>query len=118
MQDIDRDELLRELARKVGDLTQKIESAFIKAETKINFLRIEVPTEITNHIQSNSVLKIKIEIDTKPPKHFNTQTRDLFRPIPFNVVTMTKPCLFAGKLHAVLARNWKARVKGRDFFEN
>lgn len=32
MQDIDRDELLRELARKLGDLTQKVESAFIKDE--------------------------------------------------------------------------------------
>jgi hypothetical protein len=24
---------------------------------------------------------------------------------------------FAGKLHAVLCRNWKSRVKGRDFYE-
>lgn len=27
------------------------------------------------------------------------------------------PSLFAGKLHAVLCRNWKSRVKGRDFYD-
>jgi hypothetical protein len=28
-----------------------------------------------------------------------------------------RPSLFAGKLHALLCRNWKSRVKGRDFFD-
>jgi hypothetical protein len=28
-----------------------------------------------------------------------------------------KPSLFAGKLHALLCRNWKSRAKGRDFFD-
>jgi hypothetical protein len=27
------------------------------------------------------------------------------------------PSLFAGKLHAILCRNWKTRVKGRDFYD-
>jgi len=30
---------------------------------------------------------------------------------------MTKPCLFAGKMHALLFRNWKTRVKGRDWYD-
>ena len=38
-------------------------------------------------------------------------------PVTFNVVTMTLPNLFAGKMHAVLCRNWKTRVKGRDWFD-
>jgi len=27
------------------------------------------------------------------------------------------PSLFAGKLHALLFRDWKSRVKGRDFYD-
>ena len=38
-------------------------------------------------------------------------------PIPFVVKTYDEPSLFAGKLHAVLCRAWKNRVKGRDFYD-
>jgi len=30
---------------------------------------------------------------------------------------MPLPDLFAGKIHALLARNWKSRVKGRDYYD-
>ena len=30
---------------------------------------------------------------------------------------MTLPSLYAGKLHALLFRNWKTRVKGRDWYD-
>ena len=29
----------------------------------------------------------------------------------------TLPCLFAGKMHALLFRSWKNRVKGRDWYD-
>ena len=28
-----------------------------------------------------------------------------------------KPSLFAGKIHAILCRNWKSRTKGRDLYD-
>lgn len=30
---------------------------------------------------------------------------------------LTLPCLFAGKMHALAFRNWKSRVKGRDWYD-
>ena len=30
---------------------------------------------------------------------------------------MTLPNLYAGKMHAVLCRKWKTRVKGRDWYD-
>ncbi|MBI2606882.1 MAG: nucleotidyl transferase AbiEii/AbiGii toxin family protein, partial [Deltaproteobacteria bacterium] len=39
------------------------------------------------------------------------------QPIPFSVHTYQKTDLFAGKLHAVLQRKWKNRVKGRDYYD-
>jgi hypothetical protein len=41
----------------------------------------------------------------------------LLQPIPFAVRTYTLPDLFAGKMHAVLCRKWKGRVKGRDWYD-
>ena len=45
------------------------------------------------------------------------EVRTLLTPIPFQVRLFDLPCLFAGKLHAVLCRDWKSRVKGRDFYD-
>jgi len=95
----------------------QIQSAFIKAGTKINFLHIRVPETILNHIHSNQILKIKLEVDIDPPGAHDIEVRDLFKPIPFQVKTMPLPDLFAGKLHAILARNWNNRVKGRDYYD-
>lgn len=33
------------------------------------------------------------------------------------VNTMTPPSLFAGKVHALLYRNWSSRPKGRDWYD-
>jgi hypothetical protein len=63
------------------------------------------------------VLKIKIEVDTDPPPGFETETRFLLHPIPFSVRTYVLPDLFAGKMHALLCRRWKSRVKGRDWYD-
>jgi hypothetical protein len=43
--------------------------------------------------------------------------RSLLVPIPFQVRLCAPSTLFAGKLHALLCRSWKSRIKGRDFFD-
>ena len=63
------------------------------------------------------MLKIKIEVDTDPPLGFDTETRFLLQPIPFSVRALSLPDMFAGKMHAVLCRGWKGRVKGRDWYD-
>ncbi|WP_394358732.1 nucleotidyl transferase AbiEii/AbiGii toxin family protein [Prevotella bivia] len=41
----------------------------------------------------------------------------MLRPSSFMVRCFTLPDLFAGKLHALTFRNWKNRVKGRDWYD-
>lgn len=105
------------LESKSKNIDSAIESAFIKASTKVHLLRINVPIEIASRIPSNRNLKVKVEIDTDPPEDYKVEVRDLLSPIPCQVKTMVPSDLFAGKCHAVLARNWESRVKGRDFFD-
>lgn len=94
-----------------------IQSAFIKANTREHFLRIGLSSEDQKRVQSNKVLKVKFEVDTDPPLKFTTTYRPLTFPGPFSVATMTLPDLFAGKMHALLFREYKGWVKGRDWYD-
>jgi predicted nucleotidyltransferase component of viral defense system len=94
-----------------------IQSAFLKANTRNQLLVIETEEEILQAIPQGQILRIKLEVDTDPPPGFATQTRYLLQPIPFAVRAFALPDLFAGKMHAILFRKWKSRVKGRDWYD-
>jgi predicted nucleotidyltransferase component of viral defense system len=102
---------------KIKRVETAIESAFIKGETRVNLLSIGAPDDLRERLPKPQRIKIKLEIDTDPPSGADYDVETLLVPIPFQVKLFTLPCLFAGKLHAVLCRNWKARVKGRDFYD-
>ena len=85
----------------------KVESAFLKDNTEV----------VNLQFQTEKSLKIKIEVDTYPPLGFTTEQRLLFQPYPFYTRCIVPSDLFAGKIHALLFRQWKSRVKGRDWYD-
>lgn len=85
----------------------KVESAFLKDNTDVY--------DIT--FQTEKSVKIKIEVDTQPPLKFNTEQKLLLLPSSFMARCFTLPDLFAGKMHALVYRAWKNRVKGRDWYD-
>lgn len=85
----------------------KVESAFLKDNTEV----------VNLQFQTEQRLKIKIEVDTYPPLGFTTEQRLLFQPYPFYTRCIVPSDLFAGKIHALLFRQWKSRVKGRDWYD-
>ncbi len=93
-----------------------IESAFLKAGTLQQLIVIKAGA-LARSLPSSQVLKIKLEVDTDPPGGFETESRAVLLPAPFAVRAFSLPDLFAGKLHAVLCRKWKTRVKGRDWYD-
>lgn len=103
------------LNKKSKSTDTNIESAFLKNDTSIHMLNIEANG--LKNIHSGRKIKIKLEVDTNPPLKFQTESKTLLMPITFNVRTMTLPNLYAGKIHALLFRSWKTRVKGRDWFD-
>jgi predicted nucleotidyltransferase component of viral defense system len=84
-----------------------VESAFLKDNTVMYHIQFQTERKI----------KIKIEVDTNPPAEFQTESKLLMLPFSFMVRCYTLSCLYAGKLHALLFRNWKNRVKGRDWYD-
>jgi predicted nucleotidyltransferase component of viral defense system len=94
-----------------------IQSAFLKADTRTQMITVGFDKGLVQKVHRNQVLKIKLEVDVDPPPGFATEVRYLLRPVPFSVRTFSLPDLFAGKMHAVLCRGWKSRVKGRDWYD-
>lgn len=94
-----------------------IESAFLKTNTYKQLIVIEAGEELLRDLHPAKNLKIKLEVDTDPPPDFETETKYILQPIPFSVRVYSLPDLLAGKLHAVLCRKWKTRVKGRDWYD-
>ncbi|MHB8834244.1 MAG: nucleotidyl transferase AbiEii/AbiGii toxin family protein [Candidatus Methylomirabilia bacterium] len=94
-----------------------IESAFLKANTLRQMLVVKAGVDLTRRLHADEVLKIKLEVDTDPPGGFETESRTVLVPAPFAVRVYRLPDLFAGKMHALLCRRWKTRVKGRDWYD-
>lgn len=93
-----------------------VESAFLKTSTRELLLVIQAG-EAAAVAHGRQQLRIKLEVDTDPPPGFSTETRFMLQPIPFSVKAYSQPSLFAGKMHAILCRGWKSRVKGRDWYD-
>ena len=63
------------------------------------------------------MIKIKFEVNTNPPAFAQFENKYRLLPTPYQVKLYDMPSLFAGKLHAVICRVWKSRVKGRDLYD-
>lgn len=98
-------------------VSSPIQSAFLKTNILNQLLVISSDAAIAKGIPAGQTLKIKLEVDTQPPTGFSTESKVLLQPVPFAVRSYTLPDLFAGKMHALLCRKWKTRVKGRDWYD-
>ncbi|MDR0971830.1 MAG: nucleotidyl transferase AbiEii/AbiGii toxin family protein [Bacteroidales bacterium] len=85
----------------------KVESAFLKDNTIIYDVKFNTEKD----------LKIKIEVDIDPPLGFTTEQKLILMPFSFMTNCFTLPDLYAGKMHALLFRKWKTRIKGRDWYD-
>ena len=95
------------IALKKKSKESAIHSAFLKGDT----------AQFNLSLERGRLVNIKLEVDTKPPLQFETENKLLLLPRSFYSRCFTLPCLFAGKMHALLYRSWKNRVKGRDWYD-
>jgi len=104
------------IREKAKALQTNVESAFLKSETIWKELVLDgiLPQQGMGQIAN---IKIKIEVDKRPPLGFNTEEKLLTQPFSFYVKCLTLPDLFAGKMHALLFRKWQNNVKGRDWYD-
>ena len=96
-----------EIKKKDKKTFGRVDSAFLKDNTDVYNVAF----------QTEKTVKVKIEVDTQPPLKFQTEQKALTLPYTFMVRCFQLSDLFAGKMHAMAFRNWKTRVKGRDWYD-
>ena len=94
-----------------------IRSAFLKGNTREHMLVFYADERLARSFSGNDTIKIKFEVDTTPPAYATFERKYRLLPISYEVNLYDMPSLFAGKLHAVICRAWKSRVKGRDLYD-
>lgn len=92
-----------------------IRSAFLKGNTKEHILLFYADDNVD--VDRNETIKIKFEVDTMPPAGAGYEHKYRLLPAPYDITMFDLPSLFAGKVHAVICRSWKNRVKGRDLYD-
>ena len=103
-----------ELKKKTKD--SNVQSAFLKGDTIEHFL-LFYPEDFVQGINKNEKVKIKFEIDTMPSGLATYETKYRLLPTPYSVKLYDESSLFSGKIHALICRSWKSRVKGRDLYD-
>ena len=94
-----------------------IRSAFLKGNTKEHLLLFYADENLAGTAARNEVIKIKFEVDINPPDFAGFEFKYRLLPTPYQIRVYDMQSLFAGKIHAVLCRSWKNRVKGRDLYD-
>ena len=101
---------------KVKSAESNIRSAFLKGNTKEHILSF-FQGQDSSALHLGEIIRIKFEVDIDPPAHAAFESKYRLLPSPYEVRLYDLPSLFAGKIHAVLCRAWKNRVKGRDLYD-
>lgn len=87
-----------------------VRKAFVKDDSVGKLLRLEYRSR-TGRARK---LRIKLEVDTNPPSGASYDMPVLDYPFPSAVRVFDLPSLFAGKIHALLCRDY---LKGRDWYD-
>lgn len=94
-----------------------ITSAFLKADTKEHIIKFFPNEEYTDQNKLFKNIKVKFEVDINPPIGATYEMKYKLSPTPHEIRLFDESSLFAGKVHAILCRGWKTRVKGRDLYD-
>lgn len=106
-----------QIDEKIKSKDSNIQSAFLKGNTKEHLLLFYENDKNIETVPRNEILKIKFEVDINPPKGAIIEQKYRLRPSPYEISIYDESSLFAGKIHAVLGRAWKNRIKGRDLYD-
>ncbi|MBR4171749.1 MAG: nucleotidyl transferase AbiEii/AbiGii toxin family protein [Kiritimatiellae bacterium] len=87
-----------------------IKKGFLKEDSIVHLLCLQY----LGHTGRQRTIKIKLEVDTCPPDGATYEGKTVTFPFFVPIRTFDLPSLFAGKLHALLCREY---VKGRDWYD-
>jgi len=113
LKEIETEFKLYDLSLRVTDRSkanQAVKKAFLKETSFGKVLNLQYERNASD----KQVITIKLEIDTIPPAGSKFENKIVEFPSPFSMTTQSISSLFAGKIHALLCRDY---VKGRDWYD-
>ncbi len=102
---------------KEKNIESAVQNTFLKGNTLMIMMSLFPKSEDAKKIISNQRLKIKFEVDTNNPEGGRTESKFRMLPAPYEAKVFDEATLFSGKIHAILCRNHKNNVKGRDYYD-
>ena len=102
---------------KINKEEKDIQSAFLKGNTLMLMMSFFPKSEDAKKVVANQKIKIKFEIDIDNPSGGVSEFKYKMLPAPYEIRIFNEATLFAGKIHAVLCREYQHHVKGRDFYD-
>lgn len=88
--------------------TSTVRTAWLKEDS------LGAMLELGDVFQPGQKIKVKIEIDTRPPKAAKFENKLCSFPTDFYVLCHDPTTMFAGKINAILTRSY---MKGRDWYD-
>ncbi len=107
---------LREVQRQLGAENYSIELR-LRDDRVVNSAFIRFPGllhDLGLSAHRDEVMAVKVEVDTNPPAGAGLETTVIRRHVLLHLLHHDRPSLLAGKLHAVLQRDY---IKGRDLYD-
>lgn len=92
----------------------KADATVKKAFLKDDSLGKVIDLRHANQTGPMAKIRIKLEVDTNPPSGSGHELKYLDFPFVSSVAVQDRPSLFAGKIHALLCREY---IKGRDWYD-
>jgi predicted nucleotidyltransferase component of viral defense system len=102
----------RDFSAEAYEVDVKLNEKQVVHKAFVRFRGLLHELDLSGHV--DEVLAIKIEVDTKPPLHAGLMTTPLNKYVPLHLQHHDPATLLAGKLCAVLQRNY---TKGRDIYD-
>ncbi len=104
--------IVRDLSAEAYTIDVKLNEKRVVNSAFVRFRGLLYELGLSGH--RTEVLAIKIEVDTNPPSHAGLTTTSLHKYVPLNLQHHDPATLLAGKLHAILQREY---LKGRDVYD-
>ena len=104
--------ITRQFRREGYDVTASLRDAGPVHTAWLRFRGLAHEVDLSSH--RDEALRVKLEVDTRPPGGAVTKTRLVRRHVSLRIHHHDRASLLAGKLHAVLHRPW---MKGRDIYD-
>lgn len=106
-----------DISTKTKKIESPIESAFAKLNTYQTFISLNIDNDLIKSLHKDELIKVKFEIDCSPALGFTKEIKWLDTPEFCKISVLDLSSLFAGKIHAILCRNYKNTIKGRDYYD-